>query len=438
MLSDDAIFLIYVGLFIITVISFVSIIVSKESAKLVEYRREKEKNEKAAIELEKKLQLEKEAEKALEKKILEIAKPIWSHVPLNHRTFVSSHNAFSSYAYNYLINAQQTWSLTEQMDAGVRSLMLDIHAFKDKVHLCHVQNPGCEDSDGKLKSEMRFQRPFDPSGEDVTIRLQEIKDWLDKQPNDQEAAESLTPPILIILLEDRISDNPELLKYFENAIEKTGLASYVLKAEPSEWNPFEQGGWPSPAWMLRNKKQVIFFSSKAQTKYAYKTDWYLYETNYGQIKSDKVCIRETPVSLAKNQGTPYYFYLLNYFPSLTSSIIAKAASNFTDVTYDRGIWPDMNTTWLKNTLDYCFNNGHNGYAFGRYPNFIGLDNVDQPGSMDIVNALNTSSMIELGKRVMENPTIIKDKFKDDYSSEIDPRFKDGGELVVPGFQTIRM
>ena len=54
--------------------------------------------------------------------------------PLRHATFVATHNSYNSYAYRPTpsrMDANQTYSLTDQLDMDVRRLELDVHTWTD-------------------------------------------------------------------------------------------------------------------------------------------------------------------------------------------------------------------------------------------------------------------------------------------------------------------
>jgi hypothetical protein len=51
-------------------------------------------------------------------------------------SYVTTHNAMSN-AEEEWVNPNQYWSVTTQLQDGVRALMLDIHPFEDDIYLCH-------------------------------------------------------------------------------------------------------------------------------------------------------------------------------------------------------------------------------------------------------------------------------------------------------------
>jgi chitinase len=63
--------------------------------------------------------------------------------PFDRYTWLTAHNAFTS---NGLIRNQRT-TIAEQLEAGVRAFMLDLHPFEGRVALCHAKctyGPGTE------------------------------------------------------------------------------------------------------------------------------------------------------------------------------------------------------------------------------------------------------------------------------------------------------
>lgn len=116
--------------------------------------------------------------------------------PLATATFLMTHNSYNASAYRSAfayIDPNQKLSIGQQLDAGVRSLELDVHRFfsmsgwpwqwKNRLLLCHGQDNhlGCSPYDRKLEA-----------------GIDEIKTWLDKSENQQE--------VIVVYIEDHIDD----------------------------------------------------------------------------------------------------------------------------------------------------------------------------------------------------------------------------------------
>lgn len=109
---------------------------------------------------------------------LKLQREIDLDVPLNEATFLGTHNSFNSKSYQITLvrymDPNQTLSIAEQLDAGVRSIELDAHwtlnnKFTYEILLCHGQPThfGCS----------IFDRPFG-------LGLQELRDWLKANPGE--------------------------------------------------------------------------------------------------------------------------------------------------------------------------------------------------------------------------------------------------------------
>lgn len=128
--------------------------------------------------------------------VLNLQNKVDYHEPLATATFLMTHNSYNASAYRSAfayIDPNQRLSIGQQLDAGVRSLELDVHRFfsmngwpwqwKNRLLLCHGQDNhlGCSPYDRKLEA-----------------GIDEIKTWLDKNENQQE--------VIVVYIEDHIDD----------------------------------------------------------------------------------------------------------------------------------------------------------------------------------------------------------------------------------------
>lgn len=128
--------------------------------------------------------------------VLNLQNKVDYHEPLATATFLMTHNSYNASAYRSAfayIDPNQKLSIGQQLDAGVRSLELDVHRFfsmsgwpwqwKNRLLLCHGQDNhlGCSPYDRKLEA-----------------GIDEIKTWLDKSENQQE--------VIVVYIEDHIDD----------------------------------------------------------------------------------------------------------------------------------------------------------------------------------------------------------------------------------------
>lgn len=125
-------------------------------------------------------------------KTLDLQNKVDYRQPLATATFIMTHNSYNSAAYRSVfsyIDPNQKMSIGQQLNAGVRSLELDVHRFfsmsgwpwqwKNRLMLCHGQDNhlGCSPYDRILEA-----------------GIDEIKTWLDKPENQQE--------VIVIYIED--------------------------------------------------------------------------------------------------------------------------------------------------------------------------------------------------------------------------------------------
>ena len=90
--------------------------------------------------------------------------------PINWVMHLVTHNAFNNWADGYVLDPNQVWSMSDQLDLGSRMLWLDLHWFNGLVRLCHgmdleregEQHVGCS----------LLDRSFG-------FGIQEISEWLD-------------------------------------------------------------------------------------------------------------------------------------------------------------------------------------------------------------------------------------------------------------------
>jgi hypothetical protein len=69
--------------------------------------------------------------------------------PINWVMHITTHNAFNNYADGYILDPNQVWSISDQLDLGSRGIWLDLHWFNGDVRLCHGREGhlGCSPGD---------------------------------------------------------------------------------------------------------------------------------------------------------------------------------------------------------------------------------------------------------------------------------------------------
>lgn len=151
--------------------------------------------------------------------------------PLNWTQSIDTHNAYNNKADGYML-ANQVYSMTDQLNMGVRSLSLDIHWFNDHLRLCHGKDDqmGCAAVD-------RF----------YANGMKEIGNWLRANPTE----------VIVIGFEDYAGDH--------DAYVNDPIASYLVDANGDSvvYKPTGTGNpafWPSLQDLRDAGKQVLLFS----------------------------------------------------------------------------------------------------------------------------------------------------------------------------------
>lgn len=150
---------------------------------------------------------------------LELAKT----VPLRYQQWLGSHNAYNSKG----IFKNQFWNITQQLNAGLRVLELDLHGrlLLDKVRVCHgISANTCL---------------LNPLGvRNYQELLTEIKTWSDRHPDQ----------LLIIELENHVKKEKSVLQPLQNTFKEL---IYANSERPIGWHD------ETPAQILAKGKRII-------------------------------------------------------------------------------------------------------------------------------------------------------------------------------------
>jgi hypothetical protein len=128
--------------------------------------------------------------------------------PINHYTYLATHNAIASYAYGYNLQNSQRYSVTTQLDGGVRALEIDIvfdtpnDTEPAGVYICHCGQAPHSFSASELGRLQAFKDELDAQGKSEFLSLiplptwsnggvfsrfhdvlEEVGDWLEEHPN---------------------------------------------------------------------------------------------------------------------------------------------------------------------------------------------------------------------------------------------------------------
>ncbi|KAG9160355.1 hypothetical protein Leryth_008772 [Lithospermum erythrorhizon] len=249
-------------------------------------------------------------------------------MPFNKYAFLTTHNAFaidgepSHTGVPRITENNQEDTITEQLNNGVRALMLDVYDFRGDVWLCHSFGGNCYDITA-----------FEPAID----TLKEIESFLSSHPSE----------IVTLILEDYVHAPNGLTKLFNDA----GLMKYWF---PVSSMPKNGQDWPLVSDMVaKNQRLLVFTSIKSKEQsegIAYQWN-YMVENHYGDdgMKAGSCSNRDESSVLS---DTSKSLVLLNYFRSLPIKQIACI----------------QNSGDLLNMLGTC----HNASA-NRWANFVAVD-----------------------------------------------------------------
>ncbi|XP_074321480.1 PI-PLC X domain-containing protein At5g67130-like [Silene latifolia] len=262
-------------------------------------------------------------------------------LPFNKYAFLATHNSFAveDEAIVPVAMTCQEDSITQQLQNGVRALMLDTYDFKGEVWLCHSRGGKCHE-----------YTAFEPA---INIMM-EIEAFLSSNPME----------IVTLILEDYVKTPNGLTNLFKEA----GLKKYWF---PISRMPREGQDWPIVRDMVANNQRLIVFTSKKSkqiTEGAYQWD-YMVENQYGDNGMKKgQCINRGESSQLDDKSKS--LVLINYIRSLPLKQLSCVD----------------NSHKLKEMLRTC-----QVYAGDRWANFVAVDfykRSEGGGAFEALDMLN--------------------------------------------------
>lgn len=312
-------------------------------------------------------------------------------------SYLTAHNAYATSADGWFY-AQQSLSMTEQMNRGVRALMLDIH--RDSCFTANRCSGSCSECPngnivdvylchGNCGSACNLTQWLRPLQKLIRLdqSLTEVKTFIEKNKNE----------VMTIIFESCIGDSSLVKTNFR----RSGIDKYVFypdgtpmktsKGTTVRWNVLDSirlGGkpWPTQQWMIDNGLRLVVFSSRRDDGYPRQWD-YTVENSYsdqniwsGSHFQMIPCVKRSESSPLSDTTKMFVF---NHFPI-----------------FDPGMVIPANTYIIINAYNNITGriNGNCMTAAGRIPNFIATDFIqygDDGGPRKVVDDLNKSWYIKV-------------------------------------------
>uniref|UniRef100_A0A453B527 PI-PLC X domain-containing protein n=2 Tax=Aegilops tauschii subsp. strangulata TaxID=200361 RepID=A0A453B527_AEGTS len=219
-------------------------------------------------------------------------------LPFNKYAFLTTHNSFSIRGEPFHTGVpritlyNQDDSVTDQLNNGVRALMLDVYDFRDDIWLCHSKGGKCFDFTA-----------FEPA----IGTMMEVEAFLSANPSE----------IVTLILEDYVSSDHGLSKLFHSA----GLTKYWF---PVSSMPRDGGDWPRVRDMIRRNHRLLVFTSDESKERAegIAYQWnFMVENQYGDGGMSSRACRRRAESLALDSRTRLLI-LVNYFHTVPLRVTA--------------------------------------------------------------------------------------------------------------------
>ena len=278
--------------------------------------------------------------------------------------YLMSHNSFADFLNGWWLGNQEM-TITDQLNFGVRGLMLDTHKVQvagvDQIVLYHETSWSA------------------PTWHYLETALVEIREWLENNPTE----------VVTIQFQNRQRD-PTLTA---STLAAAGVTNLIFDPTKNNvgphgtWGPVLTDGWPTIGWMVQNNKRLVLFAEKSYDGLPYVWN-YTVETWYGNKSMtgnyDERDESKT-IPLSKNRS----LYTVNYFPDMwfwQPSLVSLSYNSINS--FDS----------LMSRADVCkFNPRFNvdpklGWVH-HLPNFLAIDFVSRGGDGGALRAVKEINLL---------------------------------------------
>lgn len=249
-------------------------------------------------------------------------------------SYLTTHNAFCAEDQNFF-GPNQSFGLAQQLEDGVRAMMLDVYIHNGEVTLYHAES--------FLGTK--------PLAEDLQI----IKNFLDDNSNE----------VVTLIFESYVSDSS-----LNAVMEDVGLVPYCYTYDAA-------AGWPTLQEMIDVNQRLVVMSDNVDPGVA--PAWYHYMWDIA-VETDFANKDTADFSCDFNRGEPENdLFILNHFN-----------------TSEQGGLGDTAKTEIANANPYFINRANECWdETGKLPNFVTVDFYERGSCIEVVNELNASNPVGL-------------------------------------------
>jgi hypothetical protein len=264
---------------------------------------------------------------------------------LDEMTFLATHNAFHNSAEGAKLLPNQTRSLAQQLEDGVRGFQLDVYDYNGAIWTCHGS---C------LVSGLR--------GRPLAEHLTTIATFLTAYPNE----------IVTLFLEDRVGRAADLCAVVDST---AGVAALVFDPERAD---VRTRGWPRRSELMAKNQRLLLFSQRAgreacgiahDQRFISENFWSLGPPGNGDAPADLSCTSRWANQILGACGPGGFrpLFVMNH--------------------YRDAMWPvqcaaDNGAPLRRRAFEIC------AQAGARKPNFIAVDCYDVGDGRTVVTELN--------------------------------------------------